>query len=562
MILTALSAGMGEDARVWFAHRHPPDGDPEVRDVPGVVAARFLADELIEGLVNTAAAGYPVPLDVTVFGYRADEAGAVQLVPLLPGTDAARFVPLAELVERPVDPRGRDGDPRKWTAPAGCDGTAPAAAALAEAYRLAAVWLTGRYAARPPVVVHLTAGEGLDADYARVARSLGLLATAYGPARLLHVGFAPGVEPTLSGGWGAEVPEPWAGLFPVSAELPAEDGGRPARWAVSVNDWLLADAWSALFDLTPADDPGGWAEPDAARFDPATARGLWAEKMGNTPEQWEDAWASDPAGGVAAVADGASTGIYCRAWAGRLAAAFVAARPEARDPAALAAWVEGLRAEWRAGIDYEHLNWSKRAKVDSVGAAATLLGLEVGAAGDGGVRPWRACAVGDATLFWVRDGQLLATFPVVAADQFGSAPLLVRSNPGYKTLALAAAGECRPGDRFLLATDAVAARLLKSAGGVDWNHFEAVDEAAWRADLDALRRANDMVNDDCTLVVLAVAGDLSGRTRSVSDGVALEAPEAPADPPLASDPSAPIDHPVPTDHPVADAPGSPDDPAN
>ncbi|MBA4064719.1 MAG: hypothetical protein C0501_13590 [Isosphaera sp.] len=524
VILTALSAGMGEDARVWFAHRHPPDGDPEVRDVPGAVAARFLADELIEGLVNTAAAGYPVPLDVAVLGYRADEAGAVQFVPLLPGADAARPVPLAGLVDRPVDPRGRDGDPRKWTAPAGCDGTAPAAAALAEAYRLVAVWLTGRYLARPPVVVHLTAGEGLDADYARVARSLGLLATAYGPARLLHVGFAPGVEPTLAGGWGDALPGPWAGLFAVSAELPAEDGGRPARRAVSVNDWTLADVWSALFDLAPVGDPGGWADPDAGRFDPAAARGLWAEKMGNTPEQWEDAFASDPAGGVAAVADGASTGIYCRAWADRLAAAFVATRPEVRDPAALAAWVDGLRAEWRAGIDYDNLNWSKKAKVDSVGAAATLLGLEVGPARDDGARPWRAAAVGDATLFWVRGGDLVATFPVVAADQFGSAPLLVRSNPGYKTLPLAAAGECRPGDRFFLATDAVAARLLKSAGGVDWGHFETVDEAAWRADLDALRRANDMVNDDCTLVVLAVAPSV--RAGRVSDGPPSE-PEPP-----------------------------------
>ena len=103
----------------------------------------------------------------------------------------------------------------------------------------------------------------------------------------------------------------------------------------------------------------------------------------------------------------------------------------------------------------------------------------------------------------------MATFPVVAADQFGSAPLLVRSNPGFKTLALAAAGTCEPGDRFVLATDAVSARLLRSAASEpdpDWTCFEHITQDAWRAELDTLRQSNDMVNDDCTLVVLRVTG--------------------------------------------------------
>ena len=78
---------------------------------------------------------------------------------------------------------------------------------------------------------------------------------------------------------------------------------------------------------------------------------------------------------------------------------------------------------------------------------------------------------------------------MVASDQFGSAPLLIRSNPGFKTLTLIASGVCRPGDRFLLATDAVAARLLKStANGTapDWNRFEALEESAWRKEMDGL----------------------------------------------------------------------------
>jgi hypothetical protein len=55
----------------------------------------------------------------------------------------------------------------------------------------------------------------------------------------------------------------------------------------------------------------------------------------------------------------------------------------------------------------------------------------------------------------------------------------------------------------------VAVRLFKSAAlgpGPEWPRFETIDQADWREELDTLRRANDMVNDDCTLVVLRVSG--------------------------------------------------------
>lgn len=508
VILMPLSAGMAEDVRVWPAHRVTADGEPEVCDLPRGFAARFLADELIDGLVNTLDTGYAVPLDVTVLGYQADDDGAVRIVSLLPaGEQKPRMVPLRTVAATPAEPRNREGDPRKWIPAAACEGTSPAAAALAAVYQLVAVWLTGRFAARPPVVIHCTDGEGLDEAYTRVARSLGLLATVHGPARLMHVGFAVGVAPTLCGQWADEVPEPWAGLMELSAELPAEPDGRPVRRAVSVNDWTIADAWSAIFDFTPADDTNDWAATDSCRFLP-TVRELWTHKMGNAPTEWEDAYASDAPRGVAAVSDGASTGIYCRIWADELVKRYIADRPDLRDPTALGKWVHGLRAGWRETINYPNLNYFKQRKVDETGAAATLLGLEVGPLDAKGNRPWRACAVGDASLFWVRDQKLVASFPVVAADQFGSAPLLVRSNPGFRTVAVAAAGMCRPGDRFLLATDAVAARFLKSAEGgpgPDWEQFETIDADAWRQELDELRKAKDMVNDDCTLVVLRVA---------------------------------------------------------
>lgn len=525
VVLLRLSAGMTAD--VVTSHG----------ETPAVVAARFLADDLIEGLVGTAAAGYAVgALDVAVLGYRAPGGGALEVLSLLPGGGSEpRFVPLAEVAEMPAAARGGEGRPRKWAGPSECEGDPCPAAALAAVYQMVSVWVTGRYAARPPVVIHCTSGAGFGAGYFRTARSFGLLATLHGPARLLHYVFD-------------EAPEGG-----VLERLAGPPGGSGARRTVFLNEWDIGDPWAAIFDCPPQADPIAWAGAGAAL---TRTCAMWAQKMGNTPEQWEDAFAVDEANGAAAIADGASAGIYCATWAQQLSQRFLADRPDARAPDLLNRWVNGLRTEWRAAINYDSLNWSKQAKVDQVGAAATWLGLELGPADESGARSWRACAVGDASLFWVRAGELLATFPVVAADQFGSAPLLVRSNPGFRTAALTAAGMCEPGDRFVLATDAVAARLLTSTGSgtdPDWARFEALAEDEWRAELDALRGANEMVNDDCTLVVLRVnepvvraagaedaeldADGPFGDERIVSQPGAgpPSAPEPPAEEPLAEE---------------------------
>jgi hypothetical protein len=539
VVLIPLSAGMAEDCRVRVAHRFTPEGEPDIRELPKNFVMRFMTDEVLDGLVNSLTAGYPIPFEMAVLGYGTQEDGSLKLNSLLPdGNSARRFVPLDEIATMPAEPRTQEGDPRKWIAPQHCEGAAPAATALAEVYRLVSVWLTGRYTARPPVVIHCTDGEGLDEAYARVARSLGLLTTAYGHLRLLHYGFAAGSEPVISGQWPKPMPEPWSKMLELSAELLAEPEGRPARRAVSVNDWTIADAWSALFDLVPTEDNIAWNDREDGRFFPII-RELWTQKMGNKPEEWEDAYASDPTSGAIVVADGASSGIYCRIWADQLTKRFLTDRPDPRDSLAFGKWVHGLRLEWRNAINYPTLNWAKQRKVDEVGAAATLLALEVGPLDSAGNRPWRACAVGDASLFLIRNGQLQASFPVVAADQFGSAPLLIRSNPGFKTQSLIASGVCKHGDRFLLATDAVAARLLKSTvigPGPEWDRFETIEQDEWRKELDELRKTHDMVNDDCTLIAIQVsAGGVLPTEVSIAPAVPVE--ERPEPVPERSDPT-------------------------
>jgi hypothetical protein len=489
-----------------------------------LVVTQQLVDELLQGLVDTLASGYPIGhWDVAVLGYRTAPDGSPQLLSLLADDrPKPRWVSLAELAARHATPREVHGQPHHWAAFPAAEGEPCPAMALAEVYQLVSVWLTGRYTARPPVVIHCTATAGFDRDYFRIARSLGLLTTGYGPVRLLHYLFDTNNDEALA-----------ARLLGVSAELPGnpETGTLPRR-GVWVNDWDIRDPWEALFCGSWQESATLWSEPTEPL---PLVHTFHTAKLGNTPEQWEDAVVVDPARATAAIADGASSGIFCRLWAQQLCERFIHDRPNVRDPTALNQWVNQLRHEWRTAINYKNLNWSKKAKVDEVGAAATLLGWELGPVAANGQRRWRACAIGDACLFWVRDNQLLATFPVVAANQLGSTPLLVRSNPGFRTLALAAEGTCEPGDRFLLATDAVAARFFQTLTETepDWRRYETLEPAVWLAEVDELRSRRQMVNDDCTLVVLSV-GD--GVTQE-SQGPTTSAPSA-TEATGVSDPSA------------------------
>lgn len=183
-------------------------------------------------------------------------------------------------------------------------------------------------------------------------------------------------------------------------------------------------------------------------------------KRGNRPEENEDAHAAAPDGAPRfAVADGASEGWESGPWAAHVAARYVAAPP---GPADFAAWLDAAR-DWRPGAGPAGaLAWYAEEK-QLQGAFATLLGLELRPGGPTGWA-WKAVAVGDACLFHLSGGALVTSAPLTAAAEFGSRPALLGSarggpppDPDWF------AGRAAPGDLFLLATDAAAARLLVPA---------------------------------------------------------------------------------------------------
>ncbi len=267
------------------------------------------------------------------------------------------------------------------------------------------------------------------------------------------------------------------------------------------------------------------AEPLPNRAAPIfEAAALWAVREGNTDEEWEDAYALDPDRGVAALSDGASDGIFARAWAAILTRRFVEGPPDPDDASGLAAWLDAARTEWDGHFDYRALRYTQQVKVRRTGGAATLLALRIGAEAPGpnkaGAIPWRAWAVGDSCLFWVRDNRLLAMFPTLRSEDFGPTPLLLRTHADAPIPApLGTRGDCFPGDAFVLATDAVAHWLCRGCEGdspPDWERLGGLREDAWKRRIEELRQNEQIVNDDCTLLFLRIQGS-PGRFAGADD---------------------------------------------
>lgn len=133
---------------------------------------------------------------------------------------------------------------------------------------------------------------------------------------------------------------------------------------------------------------------------------------------------------------------------------------------------------------------------------------------------WSAMAVGDACLFHIRDNNLLKRFPLEEVAAFGTTPALL-STVGTNNREMLeqgelhlCEGECRPGDIFLLATDALAERFYDLAdlaelqiGLPDWNSLLQIIEDDFENLVAQFREDSLMRNDDVTLLVIHVKNE-------------------------------------------------------
>lgn len=245
-----------------------------------------------------------------------------------------------------------------------------------------------------------------------------------------------------------------------------------------------------------------------------------AAKEGNDDHEWEDgaAWSpGDPVAGRSprvAVADGATGGFSAARWAEQLVTGFVGADGPQLEHDALHRWLAREQVRW-----IDHPRWAglgdvARMALHTTGSFATLVACELTGL-DGGQPRWRACALGDAVLFHVRRGRVLAQFPALPAEAFGYNPDGVPTRPdGLADMVSRlriSTGELAPGDHLFVATDAFAHWMVtveRHDPRTLWAVLAGLDHPDVFARLVADRRGSgELHNDDVTLMRV----DLSDR---------------------------------------------------
>jgi len=247
------------------------------------------------------------------------------------------------------------------------------------------------------------------------------------------------------------------------------------------------------------------------------------------PERNQDAYRIDAGRGIAAIADGTTTGIFSRPWARILTEAAVADTPQPGDEKAFAGWLAAQRETWTSQIDVSNLAWFQRPKLRE-GAFSTLLWIRLSPCDEDDRKPqpnWRlhCCAVGDSCLFHVRQGKVLQTFPLQTAEQLEADPVVIGSMNLNRDQFLEFASideSCRPGDLLVLCTDAVAEwwlRAHESGNPPAWEDFWDMSHERWKEEIIALRHAGQMRYDDATMVLLRVTDGTT--VAEPSDAVSL-----------------------------------------
>jgi len=252
-----------------------------------------------------------------------------------------------------------------------------------------------------------------------------------------------------------------------------------------------------------------------------------AAKDGNAPCEWQDC----ACGGVIpdgtgaphrarfVVLDGATTAYDPVRWVDQLVRSFA---PQANgsqgsqgprlEPAAMRAWFAEMQDRWAKDVrDFDSI--IEERKFAEVGSFATLLGFEIYGL-DGPEPYWRAVALGDTVLFHVRAGRLIATFPPLGPEDFGTLPDGVHTSPAsldkMTERLLIGGGVLEAGDFLFAATDAMAQWILRTIQRGEakvWDTLTTLAHPDVFAQLVAdQRREQDgsrrLKNDDVTLMRL------------------------------------------------------------
>jgi serine/threonine protein phosphatase PrpC len=205
-----------------------------------------------------------------------------------------------------------------------------------------------------------------------------------------------------------------------------------------------------------------------------------------------------------AISDGATDASFSKEWSELLVSAY---KDKSFDKIHLPETIKTISKTWQSSVDIIKLPWYAQQKAEN-GAFATFLGLTINREEN----VFDIVAIGDCTLFQIRNGDLVFSFPVTSVEDFNNTPNLIASNEKYQTdfenKVVYHNGNIRPNDIIILATDALAVWILKQKHRnkkIRKNlieQFEKHDEKTFEEWLNKKRATNRIKNDDVTLLMI------------------------------------------------------------
>lgn len=243
-----------------------------------------------------------------------------------------------------------------------------------------------------------------------------------------------------------------------------------------------------------------------------TSKSFITHKKAESREDCQDAWYQNEEIGRYAVADGATRSFFPKEWAQLLVEHFCeTALPFPKDDN-WKAWMKPIQEKWYTGVAERVRNRPRFYLVESFvaqeSAASTFIGLEF----DKDKEEWQAIIIGDSCLFHINKLGDFKPYLVLNSNAFDNRPEAFTSfekdnkfNPSFVR------GCANPGDKFILATDALAKWVLqhREAGKFNsgLNRLLQIESGTQFLEFVESSRVDEdirLVNDDVTLMTILV----------------------------------------------------------
>lgn len=260
-------------------------------------------------------------------------------------------------------------------------------------------------------------------------------------------------------------------------------------------------------------------------------------KEAESLEDCQDAYAQNDSTGRYAIADGATRSFFPREWATLLVEHFRDNLDISLPETDWLTWIAPIQQEWYAQVEKKVKERNQFYLTNSFNAQESAVSTFIGIEFNKDYSTWEAVIVGDSCLFHKSNSEFKSYLLENSAD-FTNQPEVFASFPKDNQVepTFIHSKEAKPGDTFILATDAMAKWILehKETGKLDvaLEIFEEIKtHKQFQQFIDKARHDEGirLVNDDVTLMLIVV-----GEVEEQLDDPATEQPPSPDDTELQS----------------------------